>query len=186
VTKDDIITKTLAEMNKDCGDVRGSEFGGQEGPNYEELVIATLKEQLPDNDDVDTCENFEGLKTQCCDICHRFYPHYDMYLVDLPIGGKAWLCCAIRAAFLHWHHVTLPEVDDSLAALGNCPAVMDPSHPTSSGRSLSVDFFGSAEPTSSPILPPPATMRNPHEAILKTPAHGGTTGPSNSTIRVQD
>lgn len=153
MTRNEIITKTLTEMNKNCGDVRGSEFCAQEELDYEEFVTVTLKEQLPD-DDIDTCENFEDLKTQCCDICHGFYPHYHMNLVNLPTGGKAWLCCAVREAFLYLASCHPPEVDDSLVALANSPAVMDPSHPTISGRSLSLDVFGSAKPTSSPVLLP--------------------------------
>jgi hypothetical protein len=97
VTKNEIITKTLVEMSQHCW---GAEYDPDEEPDYEELVIAMLREQLPD-DDVDTCEDFEGLKTQCCETCHKSYPHYDMYLENLPTGGKAWLCCAVRAAFLH-------------------------------------------------------------------------------------
>jgi len=99
VTKNQIITKTLAEMKQGCGDTVRSEPDPNEELDYEELVISTLREQLPD-DDVNTCEDFERLKTRCCDTCHRFYPHYDMYLDDLPTGGKAWLCCAVRAALL--------------------------------------------------------------------------------------
>jgi hypothetical protein len=99
VTKNEIITKTLAEMNQGCGDFGGSKRGLNEELDREELVVVTLREQLPD-DDVNTCEDFEGLKAGCCNTCHRFYPHYDMYLENLPTGGKAWLCCTVRAAFL--------------------------------------------------------------------------------------
>jgi hypothetical protein len=99
VTKNEIITKTLAEMNRDCEGVGGSERDPDEELDDAELVIVTLRERLPD-DDVHTCEDFEGLKPQCCETCHRFYPHYDMYLENLPTRGKAWLCCAVRAALL--------------------------------------------------------------------------------------
>jgi hypothetical protein len=99
MTKNEIITKTLLEMHQDCGDIGGSERDPNEELDYEELVIVTLREQLPD-DDVNTCEDFAGLKTHCCETCHRSYPHYDMYLENLPTGGKAWLCCVVRAALL--------------------------------------------------------------------------------------
>jgi hypothetical protein len=99
VTKNEIITKTLAEINRDREGVGSFERDPNEELDYEDLVIVMLREQLPD-DDVNTCEDFEGLEPQCCDTCHRFYPHYDMYLEDLPTGGKAWLCCAVRAALL--------------------------------------------------------------------------------------
>jgi hypothetical protein len=94
VTKNKIITKTLAEVNQG-----GSEPDPNGELDYEDLVIAALRERLP-NDDFNTCEDFEGLKEQCCDTCHRFYPHYDTYLEGLPTGSKAWLCRVIRAALL--------------------------------------------------------------------------------------
>jgi len=99
VTKNEIIATTLAAMHQYCQGIGDSERDLNDELDYEELVIFTLREQLPDAD-VNTCEDFEGLKVQCCDTCHRFYPHYDMYLDDLPTGGKAWLCCAVRAALL--------------------------------------------------------------------------------------
>jgi hypothetical protein len=99
VTKNEIITKTLAEMNQASAGVGSFERDPNEELDREELVIVTLREQIPD-DDVRTCEDFQGLKARCCETCHRFYPHYDMYLVNLPTGSKAWLCCAVRAALI--------------------------------------------------------------------------------------
>jgi hypothetical protein len=99
VTKNELITKTMAEMSQDRGEIGGFERDRDEELDDEELVIVTLRDRLPD-DDVHTCDDFEGLEPQCCDTCHKFYPHYDMYLEDLPTGGKAWLCCAVRAALL--------------------------------------------------------------------------------------
>jgi hypothetical protein len=99
MTKNEIIAKTLTEMSQHCWGDGGAEYDPDEEPDYEELVIAMLRDQLPD-DDVNTCEDFEGLKAQCCETCHRFYPHYDMCLENLPEGGKAWLCCAVRGALL--------------------------------------------------------------------------------------
>jgi hypothetical protein len=116
VTKNEIITKTLAEMSQHFCDDGGAECGHDEEPDYEELVIATLREQLPD-DDVNTCEDFEGLKAQCCETCHRFYPHYDMYLESLPTGAKAWLCCAARAALLQ--SSTWDDIPTADAAIGS-------------------------------------------------------------------
>jgi hypothetical protein len=99
VTKNEIITKTLAEMSQACEGIGSFESDPNEELDYEELVIVTLREQLPD-DDVNTCEDFEGMKAQCCETCHKSYPHYDMYLENLPTGGKGWLCCAVRAELL--------------------------------------------------------------------------------------
>ena len=99
MTKNEIITKTLAEMNQDCVENVGAEPDPNAEMDYDEFVIVTLRERLPD-DDVKTCEDFEGLKVECCETCHKFYPHYDMYLENLPTGGKGWLCCSVRAALL--------------------------------------------------------------------------------------
>jgi hypothetical protein len=32
----------------------------------------------------------------CCDACHPCHPHRQMSLVDLPDGGKAWVCHEIE------------------------------------------------------------------------------------------
>ena len=35
----------------------------------------------------------------CCDTCHKFYPHYEMSVIDpLPDGGKAWVCDTVKWA----------------------------------------------------------------------------------------
>ena len=47
---------------------------------------------------IKTCGAFKHLNTACCDTCHTTYPQYDMTLVDLPDGGKAWVCENIELA----------------------------------------------------------------------------------------
>jgi hypothetical protein len=86
VTKNDIIEKTLREIV----------------PRIEESeelcsVIADLRERLPDTD-IKTCEEFRHLNVTCCDTCHTFYPHYEMSLIDLPDGAKAWVCDPVKWA----------------------------------------------------------------------------------------
>jgi hypothetical protein len=34
----------------------------------------------------------------CCDMCHTCYPHHEMSVVDLPDGGKAWVCHGVERA----------------------------------------------------------------------------------------
>ena len=64
---------------------------------YDDIVIAELNEQLPEGE-IKTCEDFKHLNVECCEICHRYYPHYDVKLVTLPDGSKAWICCRLRTA----------------------------------------------------------------------------------------
>jgi hypothetical protein len=62
-------------------------------------VIAELNEQLPEGE-IKTCEDFKHLNVECCETCHRYYPHYDVKLVSLPDGSTAWICCTVRSAVL--------------------------------------------------------------------------------------
>lgn len=62
-------------------------------------MIATLAERLPEGD-IKTCDDRQHLGIGCCNICHTCYPHYDMYLEDVPDGRKAWICCKVRTSLL--------------------------------------------------------------------------------------
>jgi hypothetical protein len=88
VTKADIITKTLADMaHKHEGD-----------PDYvAAVVLPALNERVPEGDSK-TCGDFKHLDVECCDTCHTFYAQYEMEAIDLPEGGKAWVCHAVRCA----------------------------------------------------------------------------------------
>jgi hypothetical protein len=89
-----IIEKTLREIgqfapaNEPCGDEQ----------NEEAFIISVLQDSLPDGVDIRTCEDFRHLNIRCCETCHNFYPHYEMSLIDLPYGGKAWVCDAVKQA----------------------------------------------------------------------------------------
>jgi hypothetical protein len=64
----------------------------QNSDRYEydrDVTIPELMRRLPDGE-VTTCEQLD-LDVECCDICHSFYPHYEMEIVDLPDGRKAWM-----------------------------------------------------------------------------------------------
>jgi hypothetical protein len=88
VNKADIIAKTLGEM------VRHRE----PDPEYvATVVVLTLNERVPEGDSK-LCEDFKHLNVKCCPTCHTFYAHYEMEAIDLPEGGKAWLCHAVRCA----------------------------------------------------------------------------------------
>jgi hypothetical protein len=93
-----IIAKTLADMNNLSGQ---EELSLTSNPDGEKIVIETVEAKLmeiePDRD-IRTCNDFSHLRTECCEICHAFYPHYEMSLLDVEGGGKAWICCAMDNA----------------------------------------------------------------------------------------
>lgn len=86
MTKQQVIDATLQAMHQAYG------FSDE----CDAIVMATLNERLPDRE-FKTCEDL-SLGVECCDSCHTFYPHYDMYLETLPNGELAWLCCRVRSA----------------------------------------------------------------------------------------
>jgi hypothetical protein len=71
------------------------------------ITIPELMKRLPDSE-ILTCKEFD-FPVECCDSCHYFYAHYDMDLVDLPDGRKAWICCTVRGAL--FHEPSGPDVD---------------------------------------------------------------------------
>ena len=93
-----IIAKTLADM-RDVGS--HEELRRDCDPEEEQVAIRTLESKLgeiePDRD-LRTCSDFSHLHAECCEICHTFSPHYEMSLLDVEGGGKAWICCAIDRA----------------------------------------------------------------------------------------
>jgi len=94
VTKNEIIEKTL----KDIGPrLKQHEAPYSEERDCGEIVIAELQASLPETH-IKTCEDFRHLNVTCCDTCHTFYPHYDMSLIDLPDGGRAWVCDPVKWA----------------------------------------------------------------------------------------
>ena len=96
MTKKGIIATTLREMSRICP-VNDPPSGGQQEDD-EEFVISVLLDLLPEGMDIGVCKDFPYLAVECCATCHNFYPHYDMVLVNLPHGGKAWVCHAVRLA----------------------------------------------------------------------------------------
>ena len=94
MTRNEIIAKTLTEIRSRF---EGREEPYSEEPDHEEIVIGTLRERLPE-EDIKTCEDFPGLKVECCEICHEFYPHNEMSVSDLRDGSKAWVCDPVKGA----------------------------------------------------------------------------------------
>ena len=106
MTKADIISRTLRdEMERIPPDREPS----SDEREYEEIVIAELNRRLPDGVDIKTCDDFRPLNVGCCETCHHFYSHYEMKLIDLPDGGKAWVCDAVMWAVYPGEYRKLQE-----------------------------------------------------------------------------
>ncbi len=93
MTKTEIIAKTLKLMNLPSSTHQPYD----DSPDYEEDVIKTLESKLPDGD-IKTCGDFKHLDVKCCKTCYEFYPQFEMSLISLPDGGKAWVCDAVKWA----------------------------------------------------------------------------------------
>lgn len=95
MTRNEIIAKTLKEIGPPLEE---HEAPYSEEHDWEESIAAELDRRLPDGVDIKTCEDFNHLGVECCESCHGIYAHYEMNLVDLPNGGKAWVCDHVRRA----------------------------------------------------------------------------------------
>jgi hypothetical protein len=68
------------------------------GSKHEEQVLSELNKRLRGvlpNTDLRTCADFAHLGVDCCPICHFDYPEFELALVEIESGGRAWLCCAL-------------------------------------------------------------------------------------------
>lgn len=109
MTKAQLIESTLQAMHNACG------FSDE----LDAVVIATLKERLPEGA-IKTCEDL-SLPATCCDICHTFYPHCEMYLETLESGDVAWICCRVHSELRNSsksEEERLSEMADLKEALG--------------------------------------------------------------------
>ena len=95
MTKAEIIAKTMKDITP-IGLQTEPPFSDE--PDEEEFIVSVLQDVLPDGVGIKVCDDFKHLGVRCCETCHEFYPHYDMSLIDLPDGGKAWVCDAIKCA----------------------------------------------------------------------------------------
>ena len=102
-----IIAKALADMKNVS---LHEELSLAIDSDEEEIAIQALEAKLgevePDRD-IRTCSDFSHLRTECCVICHTFSPHYEMSLLDVEDGGKAWICCAMDRALNPQKHSRL-------------------------------------------------------------------------------
>jgi hypothetical protein len=95
MNKTDIISKTLTDMRLI---LLNPEPPFSEEPDEEEFIISVLQDVLPEGVDIRLCDDFKHLGVECCETCHNFYPHYDMSLIELPGGEKAWVCDSVKWA----------------------------------------------------------------------------------------
>jgi hypothetical protein len=83
-----------------------------------DVVIPEMLRRLPEGE-IATCGDLR-LADKCCESCHAFYPHYDMYVVQLSDGRTGWICCAVRRLLFPETSIPddLPEFVDLMEALG--------------------------------------------------------------------
>jgi hypothetical protein len=98
MNRDQIIAKTLMDMpayeNPDEDREPGS---ADRAAEYDrDVFIPEMLKRLPEGE-ITICDELL-LDVECCPACHGFYPHYDMYVVELPDGRTASICCAVRRA----------------------------------------------------------------------------------------
>jgi hypothetical protein len=97
MTRSEIIAQTLKDMGRLYPIAKENAPMDADRDEYDAMVtIPELERRLPDGD-ILTCEELRA-DVECCDSCYGFYPHYDMYLIDLPDARNAWICCAVRRA----------------------------------------------------------------------------------------
>src|SRR5271163_4254748 len=92
----EIIEKTMREMDR-LLPLAEDPQSGEEGRDLS-IVIRELQQRLPPDGKTKTCAAFHHLNAGCCNSCHTYRPHNSMSLIDLPDGGKGWVCCAVEWA----------------------------------------------------------------------------------------
>jgi hypothetical protein len=98
MTKFETISKTLAENG--LASLEGNHTHSTD-PDDQDPMMWELQWTLPSDMDIKTCADFRHLNVECCQTCHEL-PHYDMSLISLPDGKRAWVCGAVKEA--------LPEI----------------------------------------------------------------------------
>ncbi len=137
MTKDEIIAKTLRELKLMPLESQPPSSDEQALIDY---VTAELMEKLPDGIDIRTCDDFKHLGAQCCETCHEL-PDTEMYVIDLPDGGKAWVCDQVQWAIYpekYWEFQKYSCTQEQLMK------VMD-YYPTDFSRDLDL-VFGTQRP----------------------------------------
>jgi hypothetical protein len=120
MNRDQIIAKTIVDMCHHENPDEDCEPGSDDAAAaYDrDVFIPEMLKRLPEGEII-TCDEL-GLAVKCCDSCHAYYPHYDMYVVELRDGRAAWICCAVRRFLFPETSIPddSPEVLDLIRALG--------------------------------------------------------------------
>jgi hypothetical protein len=125
-TRDEIIESILAyfglEIEQDrvteCVDVDDGSIVAQDAWEYEDIIRNTLTEKLASlgaEERVRICEDFGHLGIACCVSYHTGYPHYELNLIELESGGRAWICCALDRTLNPVRHQKLLDSELSRA-----------------------------------------------------------------------
>lgn len=107
--KSDIIAAALKDVCRRDGKVATE---SDDVLAYERHVAAEIEKRLdPIEPDLDfpTCADFGHLGVECCHICHVEYPEYELSVVEIESGGRAWLCCALDRALNPLKHAAMEK-----------------------------------------------------------------------------
>jgi hypothetical protein len=125
VKKSDIIASASKDLCRREGRVAAK---SDDVRAYERHVAAEIEKRLDSiaaDLDVPTCADFAHLGVGCCSICHIDYPDYELALVEIELGGRAWLCCSLDHALSPVKHVAMeqsPEWQELVRIFDNDPA----------------------------------------------------------------
>jgi hypothetical protein len=113
MTKSQIIERVLMKFRNVSEETGIPESVDSE---YEKVIVAALEKSLwgvGQDTEIRTCEDFGYLGVQCCECCHDIHQHYEISLIDIEGGGKAWVCCAIDRALKPAKHANLPQIPEN-------------------------------------------------------------------------
>lgn len=97
-------------------------------------IRTELEKRLTEQDYL-TCEDFDHFDVTCCDTCHTFYPHYEMWIVVLSDCRHAWVCDSIEQILMRRTKI-VPSSPDQEKAMKLLDEIFGGSDPDPVGDAL--------------------------------------------------
>ena len=88
---------TESEIEEDLLLELASRLLGDEDSNYMDRAMEHFHQIFQGDSELNirTCSDFKYLNVECCATCHGFAYPFNMDLVNVQGGGKAWVCCSL-------------------------------------------------------------------------------------------
>jgi hypothetical protein len=109
VRKAEIIVATLKSLR---GQERQLAPESSDALAYKRRLTAYIEKKLDSiepHQDIPTCADFAHLGVECCHICHKDCPQYELAIGEIESGGRAWLCCSLDRALNPRKHAAIEE-----------------------------------------------------------------------------